>query len=92
MSRTKRGAGEPAGGLTPGDWLGETRVLVCLGSGGVGKTTTAAALAIAAAMAGRRLGPPPGRRGAGRRAEGPPRGCRRSRTSLSYGSPFRNWS
>ena len=54
MSRTKRGAGEPAGGLTPGDWLGETRVLVCLGSGGVGKTTTAAALAIAAAMAGRR--------------------------------------
>lgn len=30
------------------------RILVCVGSGGVGKTTTAAALAIAAARAGRR--------------------------------------
>lgn len=31
------------------------RVVVCVGSGGVGKTTTAAALAIHAAMAGRRV-------------------------------------
>jgi anion-transporting ArsA/GET3 family ATPase len=31
------------------------RVVVCLGSGGVGKTTTAAALAVRAAMAGRRV-------------------------------------
>src|SRR5215472_4756405 len=30
-----------------------TRVLVCLGPGGVGKTTTAAALAVAAAMSGK---------------------------------------
>ncbi len=35
--------------------LGEARVLVCLGPGGVGKTTTAAALAYAAAADGRRV-------------------------------------
>ena len=32
----------------------ERPVLVCCGSGGVGKTTTAAALGVAAALAGRR--------------------------------------
>ena len=31
----------------------ETRILVCCGAGGVGKTTTSAALALAAAEAGR---------------------------------------
>jgi anion-transporting ArsA/GET3 family ATPase len=31
----------------------ETRIIVCCGSGGVGKTTTSAALALAAAEAGR---------------------------------------
>jgi anion-transporting ArsA/GET3 family ATPase len=35
--------------------LDETRVVVCLGAGGVGKTTTAAALAIAAARRGDRV-------------------------------------
>jgi len=46
---------EPAGGhgeLTP--LLDVQRLLVCVGSGGVGKTTTAAALGIAAATRGRR--------------------------------------
>jgi anion-transporting ArsA/GET3 family ATPase len=33
----------------------ETRILVCCGAGGVGKTTTSAALALAAAEAGRRV-------------------------------------
>lgn len=33
----------------------ERRILVCVGSGGVGKTTTAASLALAAALAGRRV-------------------------------------
>ncbi|WP_369255425.1 ArsA family ATPase [Geodermatophilus amargosae] len=33
----------------------DTRILVCCGSGGVGKTTTSAALALAAAEAGRRV-------------------------------------
>lgn len=33
----------------------ERRVLVCVGSGGVGKTTTSASLALAAALAGRRV-------------------------------------
>src|SRR3954449_13443455 len=32
----------------------ERRILVCVGSGGVGKTTTAAALALAGARAGRK--------------------------------------
>ena len=36
------------------DVLAERRVVVCCGTGGVGKTTTAAALALAAARAGRR--------------------------------------
>ncbi len=36
------------------DVLMERRILVCVGSGGVGKTTTAAALALAAARRGRR--------------------------------------
>jgi anion-transporting ArsA/GET3 family ATPase len=36
-------------------WLDGTRVAVCLGHGGVGKTTSAAALAIAAAQLGRRV-------------------------------------
>lgn len=34
--------------------LGSKRILVCVGSGGVGKTTTAAALALEAALRGRR--------------------------------------
>jgi anion-transporting ArsA/GET3 family ATPase len=33
----------------------ETRIIVCCGSGGVGKTTTSAALALAAAEAGRQV-------------------------------------
>jgi len=36
------------------DVLQERRILVCVGSGGVGKTTTAAALALAAARRGKR--------------------------------------
>jgi anion-transporting ArsA/GET3 family ATPase len=36
------------------DLIARRRILVCVGSGGVGKTTTAAALALAAARAGRR--------------------------------------
>jgi anion-transporting ArsA/GET3 family ATPase len=39
---------------TLGDALLKKRILVCVGSGGVGKTTTAAALALAAARQGRR--------------------------------------
>ncbi len=35
--------------------VSERRVLVCVGSGGVGKTTTAASLALAAALRGRRV-------------------------------------
>ena len=35
--------------------LSESRVVVCCGAGGVGKTTTSAALALAAARAGRRV-------------------------------------
>ena len=49
-SRTTNG---DAGALDA--WLDGVRVLVCLGPGGVGKTTTAASIAIAAAMAGRRV-------------------------------------
>jgi len=37
-----------------GDILAEKQILVCAGSGGVGKTTTAAALALAAARAGKK--------------------------------------
>ncbi len=37
------------------DLLAERDVVICIGSGGVGKTTTAAALAIAAARAGRNV-------------------------------------
>src|SRR6185295_5136399 len=36
------------------DLIAQRRILICVGSGGVGKTTTAAALALAAARAGRR--------------------------------------
>jgi len=36
------------------DLIAQKRILVCVGSGGVGKTTTAAALALAAARAGRK--------------------------------------
>lgn len=38
-----------------GDLLRTKRILVCCGAGGVGKTTTAAALSLAAARAGRRV-------------------------------------
>jgi anion-transporting ArsA/GET3 family ATPase len=40
--------------VTLDDLIAERRILVCCGSGGVGKTTTAAALAIRAATLGRR--------------------------------------
>lgn len=36
------------------DWLGRTRLVVCVGSGGVGKTTTAATVALWGALQGRR--------------------------------------
>ena len=36
------------------EWLKKTRVLICVGSGGVGKTTVAAALGAEAAMSGRK--------------------------------------
>jgi anion-transporting ArsA/GET3 family ATPase len=38
-----------------GDLLREKRIIVCCGAGGVGKTTTAAALSLAAARAGRKV-------------------------------------
>lgn len=38
-----------------GEILGQKRVVVCCGAGGVGKTTTSAALALLAARAGRRV-------------------------------------
>ena len=41
-------------GTDPLEALGSSRVVLCLGPGGVGKTTTAAALAVAAAEAGKR--------------------------------------
>jgi anion-transporting ArsA/GET3 family ATPase len=47
--RSARGAGGPLGSL-----LASQRLVICVGSGGVGKTTTAAALGIAAATSGRR--------------------------------------
>ena len=37
------------------DLLAQKRIVVCAGSGGVGKTTTAAALALAMAAQGRRV-------------------------------------
>jgi anion-transporting ArsA/GET3 family ATPase len=40
--------------MTLGELLDERRVVLCVGSGGTGKTTTAAALAVAAARRGRR--------------------------------------
>jgi anion-transporting ArsA/GET3 family ATPase len=40
--------------MTLGTLLAERRIVLCVGSGGVGKTTTAAALAVAAARRGRR--------------------------------------
>src|SRR5215470_12200506 len=35
--------------------LGQKKILLCLGGGGVGKTTVSAALALAAALRGRRV-------------------------------------
>src|SRR5690606_24351398 len=57
--RPPAGAGRgPAGGRVMAESLRDLvetrRILVCCGSGGVGKTTTAAALALEAARAGRR--------------------------------------
>lgn len=49
---TERDAAAPRGGLAP--LLDRQRLVVCVGSGGVGKTTTAAALGVAAATHGRR--------------------------------------
>jgi anion-transporting ArsA/GET3 family ATPase len=40
--------------ITPAALVAERRVVVCVGSGGVGKTTLAAALALAGARQGRR--------------------------------------
>jgi anion-transporting ArsA/GET3 family ATPase len=40
--------------MTLAELVGRSRIVVCVGSGGVGKTTTAAALAVAAARRGRR--------------------------------------
>ncbi len=48
-------SGRPGHGAAPlGHLLDHQRLIVCVGSGGVGKTTMAAALAIAAAQRGRR--------------------------------------
>ncbi len=44
-----------AAAMTLSDVLASHRVVVCVGSGGVGKTTTAAALALHAAMGGKRV-------------------------------------
>jgi anion-transporting ArsA/GET3 family ATPase len=44
----------PVSGPTLRDLVDERRILVCCGSGGVGKTTTAAVLALEAARSGRR--------------------------------------
>src|SRR6188768_1317266 len=46
--------GETVPSLRLVDVLLERRILVCVGSGGVGKTTTAATLALAAARRGKR--------------------------------------
>src|SRR5437763_15157625 len=40
--------------VTFADLLAQRRILICVGSGGVGKTTTAAALALAGARMGKR--------------------------------------
>ena len=40
--------------MTLAEVLSDRKVVVCCGTGGVGKTTTAAALGVAAAKAGRR--------------------------------------
>jgi anion-transporting ArsA/GET3 family ATPase len=48
-------AGPPGAGRTPSALLRERRVVVCLGSGGVGKTTISAALALQGARLGRRV-------------------------------------
>jgi anion-transporting ArsA/GET3 family ATPase len=37
------------------EWLGRTKLVVCVGAGGVGKTTTAAAVGLRAAVLGRRV-------------------------------------
>jgi anion-transporting ArsA/GET3 family ATPase len=52
--------GEPAAAAAPrpvrlGDLVLTERIIVCCGAGGVGKTTTSAALAIASARAGRKV-------------------------------------
>src|SRR5262249_61083745 len=52
--RTGAGAGGPAGRMTLAEILDGRRLVLCVGSGGVGKTTTAAALAVGAARRGRR--------------------------------------
>jgi anion-transporting ArsA/GET3 family ATPase len=36
-------------------WLSDTRLVVCVGSGGVGKTTTAAAIGLWGALSGRNV-------------------------------------
>lgn len=41
-------------GALPADWLDDKRLVICVGAGGVGKTTTAAALALRGARRGRR--------------------------------------
>lgn len=56
MAEDQTAAVEPAGAHTTiEEALRAHRVVVCLGSGGVGKTTTSAALAVHAAMGGRRV-------------------------------------
>ena len=50
------GYDRPVGGALPiAGRLGEKEVVICVGSGGVGKTTTSAALALALARRGRRV-------------------------------------
>jgi anion-transporting ArsA/GET3 family ATPase len=46
---------EPGSGGTVARWLNEMKVVICAGTGGVGKTTIAAALGYGAAQAGRRV-------------------------------------
>ena len=54
MSAPSRSARDPAGPAGPlGRLAAERPIIVCCGSGGVGKTTTAAVLALAGARAGR---------------------------------------
>ena len=48
------GTRRPAGRMTLPELLDDAPLVLCVGSGGVGKTTTAAALAVAAARRGRR--------------------------------------